>query len=46
MYLPETKQQETIYMQNHLLVSTSYNQGLSDIKQLTNNIDEAINDVK
>jgi hypothetical protein len=44
--MPGTKQQETIYMQNHLLVSTSYNQGLSDIKQLTNNIDEAINDVK
>ena len=32
---------KTIYVQDHLLVSTSYNQGLSDIKQLTNNIDEA-----
>jgi hypothetical protein len=41
MYLPETKEQETIYMQDHLLVSTSYNQGLSDIKKLTDNIDEA-----
>ena len=28
-------------MQDHLLVSTSYNQELSDIKQLIDNIDEA-----
>jgi hypothetical protein len=28
-------------MQDHLLVSTSYNQGISYIKQLTDNIDEA-----
>ena len=36
MYMSGTKQQEAIYMQDHLLVSTSYNQGLSQIKQLTN----------
>jgi hypothetical protein len=41
MYLPETKQQETIYLQDHLLVSTSYNWRLSQMKQLTDNIDEA-----
>jgi hypothetical protein len=41
MYLPRTKQQETIYLQDHLVVSNSYNQGLSDIKKLTDNIDEA-----
>ena len=41
MYMPRTKQKENKYMQDHLLVSTSYNQGLSDIKQLTDNIDEA-----
>jgi hypothetical protein len=40
MYLPKTKKQETIYMQDQLLVSTSYNQVLSDIKKLTDNIDE------
>jgi len=40
MYLPRTKQQETIYSQDHLLVSTSYNWRLSQIKQLTDNIDE------
>ena len=28
-------------MQDHLLVSTSYNQGISDIRQLIDNIDEA-----
>jgi hypothetical protein len=28
-------------MQDHLLVSTSYSEGLFDIKQLTGNIDEA-----
>jgi hypothetical protein len=41
MYLPGTKQQENIYMQYHLLVSTSYNQGLSDIEKLNDNIEEA-----
>ena len=41
MYLPGTKKQETIYLQDYSLVRTSYNQGLSDIKQLTDNIDEA-----
>jgi hypothetical protein len=30
-----------LYMQDHLLVCTSYNQGPSDIKQLIDNIDEA-----
>jgi hypothetical protein len=41
MYLPGTKQQETIYLQDDLLVITSYNWRLSEIKQLTDNIDEA-----
>jgi hypothetical protein len=41
VYLPEQSNKKTIYVQDHLLVSTSYNQGLSDIKQLTDNIDEA-----
>ena len=40
MYLPGTKQQWTVYMQDHLLGSTSYDQGLFDIKQLIDNIDE------
>ena len=42
MYLAETKQQEKLYMcKITCLVSTSCNQGLSDVKQLTNNSDEA-----
>ena len=42
MYLPKTKQQEKLCMcKITCLVSTSDNQGLSNIKQLTNNSNEA-----